>query len=323
MKRKEVLQKSAEKALQTIIKNNGGEDNAEVFDNLKFLCTKIEKWGITSYYIPLRIKKLLCTMLDSEYRIEYKVAKTDEFCEVEALFFWSDYEIPTGRGYVRKHISQISPMDSLTNEERLSLMESTCRGAAATRAISDAGVAAEYYGDVEDLLLAQKEQEAIEESLEKVVDEKVPTTTSKNDKTAERRAKANAKAEVPSSTSPTDVEEPQTVEEPITEEASEESKDDLEVSKNIESAVEEPIVEASASQDEKKFESEISLEDAFNAIADVGTLAGNTLGDIYKKANNKKMIIYIANRSETVSEHAKVIIYSDKELTEKYERHTR
>lgn len=302
MARKEILEKQAEKALQKIIKARTGKENVDVFDNLDALCEKVEKWGQEKQFIPLKYKKMLATALDCDHRIEYRVNKTDSWCEVEALFYWSDCETPTGTGFVRMHITQIAPYDSMTTEERLSLLETTCRGAAATRAISDAGIGAGYYGDIEEnSYMEANEVKALESALDSEMEQKVPNIKSKEEKKREKREKPSVKDS-----------EPETI--PV-EEPDEQPVQNFQVFSEALKTISEIPEEI---EPEPQTEAIIDLEEAFSAIADIGICAGNTLKVIYEA--NPKQLIWLANRSPSVSDYAKAIIMSDDELRAKYER---
>lgn len=132
------------------IKDKGGqaESPEDIWMNLKYLATSYKSYGEEKLIMPLQIKKILAYILDPEYRIEYNVNKTEKECVVTASFFWGGTDIAAGQGFVKRYINQIFPMDNMSPEERESIFESTVRGLAAARAITDAGIAMEFYTDL-------------------------------------------------------------------------------------------------------------------------------------------------------------------------------
>lgn len=180
---KEVLRNSYERILMEKINGNGGhvESPDDIWVNLRYLATSYMNYGEEKLVMPLQIKKILAYILDPDYRIEYEVVRTDKDCTVTASFYWSGSDTPAGRGFVKRYINQIFPNDSLSFEERDSIFEPTVRGLAATRAITDAGIAMQFYADSLDML----EPEMTEADRNKAAKTKVPEVQSNNDRAKE------------------------------------------------------------------------------------------------------------------------------------------
>lgn len=308
MDRKKLLSMSAEKALKEIIAKKGGDASKDVFDNLEYLAEKTMTYGEEFFYIPVLIKKLLCTYIDPDYRIEYAVTKGKDWCEVEARLFWSDSEKPAGIGFVRKYVNQISPAYSLTMEERFSQLEATCRGSATTRAIADAGVASHYWGDMSSFEIMGEKEEA-ENTAKMQLESKIPEPKTEAEKKAEKKEKkAKAKAEA-------------TASEPPAKEVTETTSNDF--------ASEEVVFAEDCStpsffdfldtketpdcNTEEVVSEEISLETAMNIVSDMGTYKGQTLGNIYNLT--PRNLVYLATHSSTVGKYARVIIATDEALS--------
>lgn len=292
MERKLILEKAAESSVRTIIASKGGNPEGEIFSQLELLADFVEKYGEKRYYLPLQAKKLLCTMLDADYRIEYKVAKTAEVCEVEALLYWSDSEHPSGVGFVRRSKSEILPTDALTSEERENLLEATCRGLAASRAITDAGIGGQLLGEVDSKEL-ESEKADQQKSLDISMTTDLPTIPSPNEKKALRRERSEVKITVTEEVVP-----------PV-----------IETTASHSPAVEK---EPEGTPEQMSFEDMFvpetmpemaDLSDEFSKVADIGTLKGNTLGDIYK--SQPRYLLQLVKNGSAVAKEARTICLAD------------
>ncbi len=303
MNRRELLSQSAEKALKEIIAKNGGDTSNDVFDSLEFLAEKVTRYGEDFFYIPVLVKKLLCTMLDPDYRIEYTVTKTNDWCDCEAKLYWSDNsEKPAGIGFVRRYLFQMGD-SSLSKEEKLTQLEANCRGASATRAIADAGVASHFWGDMSRFEI-KSEQEEAEKSAKMQAEGKVPAVKSAVEKKEERREKAKAKAT--------------TASEPPVKEVTETTSNKSEVVFAEDCAT--PSFfdfldgeETPDSNTEEVASEEIDMDDALNAVSDMGTYKGQTLGNIYNMI--PRNLVYLATHSASVGKYARAIIATDEALS--------
>lgn len=311
MNRRELLSMSAEKALKEIIAKKGGDTSKDVFDNLEFLADKVTHYGEDFFYIPVLVKKLLCTYIDPDYRIEYTVTKTNDWCDCEARLYWSDNsEKPAGIGFVRRYLFQLGD-NSFSKEEKLSQLEASCRGASATRAIADAGVASHFWGDMSRFEI-KGEQEEAEKSAQMQVETKVPEVKSETEKKAEKSEKAKSKAEATASELPSAKEVFETTSNDF---ASEEVvfAEDCSTPSFFD-FLEGEGEETSDGNTEEVASEKISLETAMNVVSDMGTYKGQTLGNIYKMM--PRNLVYLATHSTSVGKYARVIIATDEVLSD-------
>lgn len=180
-KAKETLRHSYEQILIDRINEKGGhaESPEDIWLNLQFLTTSYTRYGEEKLVISLQIKKILAYILDPDYHIEYEVTKTEKDCVVKASFFWGGEETPAGYGIVKRYINQIFPNDGMSYEERDSIFESTVRGLAATRAITDAGIAMQFYADSLEIDPESADSDKVEPTKDKA---EVPSIPSNNQK---------------------------------------------------------------------------------------------------------------------------------------------
>lgn len=295
----ELLQQHYEKILMDIAGVNTPE---QIFENLDAFSKSVSKFGEEQKYIPLQIKKMLAFILDPEYRIEYKVNKTDRWCEVEAFVYWSGSDVPSGTGFKKLYVDQVRRNDMISVEERESGLEATVRGAAASRALTDAGIGMEFYGDLFDTDI---DKEDAERSLDLKVATTAPTATtvptvtpgeltgmpslmSNEEKKAQKRrqkaAQAQPVAEAPKQEVPTQ-----------------------EFTANETPAQEEVPAPVSA-------EASMSIDEARAAIVDIGTFAGSELGTLFD--TRPKTLIWLVNNNSVISEACKVLINTEPELAQ-------
>lgn len=287
--RKEILRTSYERILMAKIKEKGGhaESPEDIWMNLKYLATSYTSYGEEKMIMPLQIKKILAYILDPEYRIEYDVNKTEKECVVTASFFWGDSDIPAGQGFVKRYINQIFPMDNMSPEERESVFESTVRGLAAARAITDAGIAMEFYTD----LLETLDPERSDVKKDDPDNPKVPTIPSNNQKKEDAIRKRDLKEEVLTSAYPR-------------KEITVSAVSDGEMNNDSNSLL-------SSSAPEKTEISEDQIRWARNIVADVGKFQGHTL---QKLIDNNKLsaIIWLSNNaSGDTAKAADILIKTD------------
>ena len=153
---------------------------ASVIKNLSVLTVTKESYGKKVTYLPLYIKEIVAKIISSECYWEFITENAEDYCRVEALFFWkSSDEKPAGRGLVRRSLASIDSCDFRSESERRDSLEGTVRGAAKTRALHDAGIGMEYYQDcIEDM----EENETSEPTL--------PEPVSQEEKKKKRAEKA-------------------------------------------------------------------------------------------------------------------------------------
>lgn len=245
-----------------------------VIDNLGCL---VENTGETAY-LPLPIKKLLAKAISIRSFIKYETTSGDGWVTVEALFYWGPEETtPAGSGKVKMYLEQIASDAFRTESERDAMLEATARGRAATRALSDAGIGLQYFGDITEPELGDPEPP---------VEPDIPEITPQAEKKKGRPKKA--------------VETPQPddqIPEAVTSVSSMPSAEDL----------------GPAIYSHPKKVSSMSLEEAFSKVADMGNCKDRTLKEIYEK--QPRNLVWLRNNGSTLTEALEVIMASDKDLS--------
>lgn len=289
---KEVLRRSYEKILMDKIIQAGGhiESAEDIWLNLKYLATATMSYGEEKFFMSLQIKKILAFILDPDYRIEYEVTKTETECTVTASFYWADSDKPAGQGFVKRFVTQIFPNESMTHEERESIFESTVRGLAATRAISDAGIAMHFYADT--LEMNDPELSDIENEKKQKDDlPAVPDVPSNNQKKA-ARASRDSNTAIPKNDS--------------TDKTA--TSADTNVSPQTNAASDQ-----SDAMDKKApdMPSADQIAWARNIISDIGQFIGHSLGTILDKGKING-IVWLANNAQgDVSKAANILMSGD------------
>ncbi len=262
----------------------------DVIENLFYL-SKEDSRG--SRFIPLQYKRMIEKMIFGLFStgFEYKdkedvyfeqIGETTVCCaHVFFVQFLDDGNRKVlGHGFHCLSFEEVMPGVFLSEAERISKWKSTVIGGAKSRALYDAGIGLEFYGDIY----------APEENL----DEQEVKPGEKKDEPK----KAGAKEKVYSDTG---MPIPQPKRKTAVKETSEKKEEA--------SAVKTP---------EAKEEPGISLEVAKTLKADCGNYAGMSLGEIYETAPKNLVFLLRNSRSEDVKHAATVIISSDEELRTKY-----
>ena len=311
MRNTEVLRKHYTTLLCQKIKNANKQlkcDSAEdIFEYLPHLAKqKVEFGDEKTSWLDITTKKMLATIIDPEYRLEYTVLeRTKSELAIEAKLYWSDSEHPAGIGFVKRSLTQMVTNDKNASQMELEF-EALVRGAAATRAFTDAGIGLEFYGDGFDSLFEEMEEMEADTLLERKAEDAkaqferavppIPSAEERKAATRKRNAEKKAKEEE-KLTAP--VEEP-------TSPVSEEPTLPLFESNVIEPAAEpEPTAPASSS---------LSLEEAKMAIADMGNFKGQPLGLIFEA--NPRQLVWLVRNGSTVSDAARLIIEADGRLAQ-------
>lgn len=323
MNRKEFVQKAAEKRLHQIIKMKGGNPDGGLIANLDYLADEVMSYGETHKFISFETKKLIATYLDPDYRIEFPrsiVTKegSNVFCCCEAVVYWSDSDTPAGvSGLVRRELHNVAKYNSLTDIERYELVESWCRGLAASRALSAAGIGLgfkedEDFTDAEDKEDIERHYELVNAGKNISKESGLPVPPSQNE---EKQKKAEMKAKKSAKNEPELQIEPEAAA-PMTEEILAEEPAQMEIPFE---ELKEPV-----SADALPYPiSNMSLKEAEEVIINVSQYTGCKLGEVMKK-QGKAAIYFIdmPGASEELKEACTVYIRSIPELMEKYlEKH--
>ena len=278
MDRKKAIEMAAEASLRQIIGKNGGNPKDDIFDQLIYLTDSIESFGETRLYISLPVKEALVRMLDADARYEYEVLPSKEGTAITVNCFlkWSDQDTYSGIGTCTRFLPSIFKFDSLTEDERKEKWIKTVKSLARADAIRDALALGVYDFDDSERQIANEEKIIAEKKAEA----KVPEIKSVNEKKAEHTAKPVITEEIKEKEMPVTPEEPIqiTIEDEFT---------------TI------PLGTVETSDD-------MPLEEAMNALADIGNYKGNKLGDILKVA--PRNIPFLVNQNSSVKDAAMVII---------------
>ena len=322
MNRREFVQKAAEKRLHQMIKTKGGNPDAGIIANLDYLADEVTTYGETHKFLSFETKKLIATYIDPDYRIEFKKSVITKegnnvFCDCEAVVYWSDSDTPAGvSGLVRRELHSVAKQNPLTEIERYELLESWCRGLAASRALSSAGIGLgfkedEDFTDAEDKEDIERHYELINAGKNLSKESGLPVPPSQNE---EKKKKAEMKAK----------NKPEPKIEPSV--ALDEEKIQTEETTQTKIALEESAITSDAvvNSDALPYPiSKMSLEEAAEVIINVSQYNGYKMGDVMKK-QGKAAIYFIdmPGASEELKEACTVYIRSIPELMEKYiERH--
>lgn len=248
-----------------------------------------------SRYIPLQYKrileKLILGMFNSTF--EYKDKEDVYFEKIgDVLICCANVYLVTympsgerkvlGHGFHSLSFDEVMPGQFLSEAERVSKWKSTVIGGAKSRALYDAGIGLEFYGDI----FAPEENLDDEELIQ-----------------ASEKKKASQKKDIRYSDDGMPIPSPK--------KAPKASKADKTVAEVIEPKAEN--VESNSSK-----EPFMDLEVAKAMIADVGNYKGMSLGEIYD--SQPAFICFLARKSasEEVIKAALAIIESDTELSERF-----
>ena len=282
MQTKEILRSHYVNLLCKMINEKGADRKTEartiedIFDNLPLLATKIMTFGEESMYLSLNVKKMIAKAMDPEVRIVYAVTeRTKTELAVEAFLYWGGESEYTGYGYCKKSLESLVN-DSYSAGKVETNFEALVKGAAASRALTDAGIGLEFYCDeCDELLLSMENNEVIElaerkeEKSQDDFEKKVPDVPSLEELKKKRMVSAREK-EKKEDSSPTLKEKPATEEPPVNE----------------------------------------AVETARKAICDVGDFKGQTLGEIFD-INPRLLVKIVRDESSTVREEARTLVLED------------
>lgn len=303
MQKNEVLRNHYTNLLCRMINEKGANARTieDVFDNLPLLAKKVMHYGEETMYLDLNMKKMLAKALDPEVRIMYRVTeRSKNELGVEAFLYWGNDSNYSGYGFSKKNLELIvtSQSDAMLKETNF---EALVKGAAASRALTDAGIGLEFFCDEMDDLLSEMESMEVEERIERKeekekesFEKKVPQVPSNEERKKKRIAESRKAAKEETA-----------------------SLDEEQVnSENSLLPTEEPDMvsfipsDAALEAVSKAFETIDELENAKNTVCDSGDYAGQTLGEI--AANNMRLLVRLARDPECgVKDQARAIIIAD------------
>ena len=122
-----------------------------VFNNMELLGRESQSYGITSVHLPLSYKKMYLYLLSPENFCEYDMQIAPNgmrTCECR-LYLNKDCDLsrPDGVGFYKEHPSLVDSNQFKQEIERDKAIDAIVRGQALTRAITDAGIGLEFFGD--------------------------------------------------------------------------------------------------------------------------------------------------------------------------------
>lgn len=270
----------------------------DVLDNMYYLS---KEDGRGSRYIPLQykrmIEKIVCGLFNStlEYNdkedVYFEKIGNTVVCTANVRFVTYNEDGTSkvlGRGFHQLTLDEVLPGVFLSDAERVSKWKAMTLGGAKSRALYDAGIGLEFYGDIFMPEINLDENEI---------------TPEETKETSEKKRKVNPEATYTESGMPI----PQPKKGRPKKEAA---------------TTEAPVETPTTSVEDKKssaLESTMDINIAKAIKADVGNYAGMTLGQIYETAPKNLIFLARNSSSEEVVNAAKVIITSDPELSLRFE----
>lgn len=301
----------AKTAEKTVVKTE-----AEVFDNIHLLAEEKVSFGDEKVrWLALNTKKMIARMLDASCFVNYEVKRSGNIVSCEARFYWSDdKEHPAGIGFVARDVTKRIASDADASMAETEI-EALVRGAAASRALTDAGIGIEFYSDSFDTLFSSVEEAEAEEVVQRKQTAKaeevkrlVPEVPTREEIKKKARASAAAKESKPVQPA---TEEPKVSAVPVTAEAApakEPEKPEVPVV-----PAKEPVVAPVP-----EFNGTITADVAKTVVTTKGNYAGQPLG-IVQTARSAALVWYAINDTPEVGEAAKAIIFDmgDESLIER------
>ncbi|MBP3277427.1 MAG: hypothetical protein J6M44_00580 [Butyrivibrio sp.] len=269
----------------------------DVMNNLYYLS---KEDGRGSRYIPLQYKRMIEKIVFGLFNTSFEYSdKEDVYFEkigdtlvccanVYLVSFAEDgTKKVLGHGFHCLSLDEVMPGIFMSESERASKWKSTVIGGAKSRALYDAGIGLEFYGDVFTPEINLDENELPKE------EKAAPKTSEKKEE------KKYSESGMP-------IPKPKKV---IKE--SEPVKNDKEPELPVVETKPEAVADTSKTED-------MSIEIARAISADCGNYAGMSLGDIYETAPKNLVFLVRNSKDENVRKAAKVIVCSDPELSEKF-----
>ena len=338
MTREDVMVKNYINFLARAMKNNGctadirTEEDILNYDNLYYL-SKEDSRG--SRYIPLQYKRMLEKIILGVFSSSFEYTdKEDVYIEKigETLICTANVRLVSyqedgskrvlGHGFHSLSLDEIMPGEFLSEAQRISRMKATVIGGAKSRALYDAGIGLEFYGDVfapeenldehEVVPIAAPKSTTENPYISKPVEKEEEITSEKKEsnpemsdlglpipkpkrgrprKDAAATVTAETTAEVPTASThvvPTTAEEPASVQETV------KAEEAMEVA-------------------------EMSMDVAKAITADLGNYKGMSLGKIYEVAPKNLIFLVRHSTSDDVQRAAKIICKADPVLSERFE----
>ena len=268
----------------------------DVMNNLYYLS---KEDGRGSRYIPLQYKRMIEKIVFGLFNTSFEYSdKEDVYFEkigdtlvccanVYLVSFAEDgTKKVLGHGFHCLSLDEVMPGIFMSESERASKWKSTVIGGAKSRALYDAGIGLEFYGDVFTPEINLDENELPKE------EKAAPKTSEKKEE------KKYSESGMP-------IPKPKKV---IKESEPVKNDKDPEL----------PVVETKPEAVSAPKTEEMSIEVAKAISVDCGNYSGMTLGDIYETVPKNLVFLLRNSKDENVRKAAKVIVCSDPELSEKF-----
>ena len=114
---------------------------------------------------------MIAKMMDAASFVTYDVKRNGNIVSCEAKFYWSDdADHPAGTGFVARDVTKRITSDADASAAETEI-EALVRGAAASRALTDAGIGIEFYSDSFDTLFSSVEESEAEDVTEEATEE--------------------------------------------------------------------------------------------------------------------------------------------------------
>ncbi|MCR5723435.1 MAG: hypothetical protein K6G72_13970 [Lachnospiraceae bacterium] len=295
----------------------------DVLKNVRVLAKEQTKYGDEkAFWLDLSTKKMIAKAIDPDCRIEIpfnEIHRNKDTLMVTAYFYWGDSEHYAGRGFARRSLTDIvsrENADAITASKIETEFEALVMGAAITRAYTDAGIGLELYADgFEELFSLVEEQEAedILDRKKEQFDKAVPDVPSHEEKKKRTRKAAEKPAPVTTSEPETPTPTP-VVEQKFEQEELPFGKEPVET---VSEEVEAPTTSETPTATLAEEPSAISLEEAYETVADTGVFEGQKLSAIYR--SRPINLIWLVNAEAKCKDACLAIIDQDPALKAKLE----
>lgn len=291
-----------EKLAERITQLSGKECKPEietVLLNLGYLATEIVEFGDKKRFIPLNLKEIILSILYQDFHIDSKLThdqdKTFWECETN-IYLHKEDQKPAGVGRFAYTLKQYCQDNGFEEEIGICSIGNWVRGLSKTRAIQAALPFLNLYCD-EDLT---GNESGIPQG-------ELPKPKSQEEKKEENRKKDCEKQEEQKAEKKVEAEN-----EPITN-AIQTTLEQLETQIPCEEKEKNEETEKSVSNDTTATATSMTLEQAFEVVADVGNCKGYSLKEIYER--QPRNIIWLYGKGNSAHKEAlKMIIESDPDL---------
>lgn len=287
------------------------ETEAGIFESIHLLAEEKVSFGDEKVrWLALNTKKMIAKMMDAASFVTYDVKRNGNIVSCEAKFYWSDdADHPAGTGFVARDVTKRITSDADASAAETEI-EALVRGAAASRALTDAGIGIEFYSDSFDTLFSSVEESEAEEAAQRKQQGKadelkrlVPEVPSKEELKKKARANATAKE------AKTEKSAQEKAGEPV-KAAQEPAEEKVAPATEVAAPTTEAPAQEPAEVPAPAYEGTMDAGKAKLVATTKGNYAGQPLG-IVQSARPMALVWYAANDTPEVCEAAKAIILAE------------